>query len=120
LLVIILYNYLNTKLEQKYRITFLKSGDLKLNVNTEEQNRTASKKLNEAQFIWSTYENKLRPIRVIVKKLHNSCTSEPRQTGYQIIDAVNTLKWKTKEPLPVFMLTFDKLRTLKKYRTSVT
>jgi hypothetical protein len=33
---------------------------------------------------------------------------ELRQKGYKIIDAVNILKWKTKEPLPMFMLTFDR------------
>jgi len=58
--------------------------------------------LNEAQFIWFTYENKqTRHIRVIVKKLHNSCTPEQivqelRRKGYQILDAVNILKCKTK------------------------
>jgi hypothetical protein len=54
----VIYKYLSTKLEQKYRITLLNSGDLKLNVDTEEHYRMASKMLNEAQFIWSTYENK--------------------------------------------------------------
>jgi hypothetical protein len=75
--------------------------------------------LAEAQFIWPTYENKqTRPKRVVVKKLHSSCTSdkivqELRQKGYQIIDAVNILKWKTKESLPIFMLTFDRTENIK-------
>jgi TolA-binding protein len=112
--------YLNTKLEQNYIITLLNSGDLKLIVDTEDHYRTASKMLNEAQFILSTYENKqTRPIRVIVKKLHNSFTPEQtvqelRRKVYQIIDAVNSLKWKTKEPLPVFMLTFDRTENIPK------
>jgi hypothetical protein len=115
-----IYNYLNTKLERKYRITLLNSGDLKLNVVTAEHYRTASQMLNEAQFMWPTYENKqTRLMRVVVKKLHNSCTSEQRVRelcwkGYQVIDAVNVLKWKTKEPLPVFMLTFDRTENIKK------
>jgi len=77
--------------------------------------------LNEAQFIWATYENKqTRPTRVIVKKLHSSCTPEQivqelRRKGYQIIDAVNILKWKIKEPLPVFMLTFERPENIQKY-----
>jgi PAX-interacting protein 1 len=93
---------------------------LKLNVDTEEHYRTASKMLNEAQFIWSTYENKqTRPIRATVKLLHNSCTpkqivQELRRKGYQILDQVNILKWKTKEPLPVFMLTFDRTENTQK------
>jgi hypothetical protein len=97
----VVYNYLNTKLEQKYMITLLNSGDLKLNVDTEEHYRTASKMLNEAQFPRSMYENKqTRPIRVTVKKLHSSCTPEQivqelRRKGYQILDAGNILKRKT-------------------------
>ena len=116
----VVYKYLNTKLEQKCRITLQNSGDLKLNVDTEEHYRMASMMLNEAQFIWSTYENKqTRPIRVIVKKLHSSCTPEQivqelRRKGYQILDAVNILKWNTKEPLPVFMLTFERTENIQK------
>jgi len=73
----IIYRYLNTKLEHKYKITLLNNGDLKLNVDTEDLYRTASKMLTEVQFIWSTYENKqTRPIQVVVKKLHSSCTSD--------------------------------------------
>ena len=76
--------------------------------------------LTEAQFLWSTYENKqTRPIRVVVRKLHSSCTPDQivhdlRQNGYQIIEAVNILKWRTKEPLPKFMLTFDRSENIKK------
>jgi len=116
----VVYKYLNTKLEQKCRITLQNSGDLKLNVDTEEHYRMASMMLNEAQFIWSTYENKqTRPIRVIVKKLHSSCTPEQivqelRQKGYQILDAVNILKWNTKKPLPVLMLTFERTENIQK------
>jgi hypothetical protein len=38
----IVYNYLNTKLEGKYRITLLSNVDLKPNVDTSENYRTAS------------------------------------------------------------------------------
>lgn len=119
--MIYIYNYLNIKRVQNYRITLLNSGDLKLIVNTEDRYRTTSKMLNEARFIWFTYENKqTRPTRVIVKKLHSSCTPEQivqelRRKGYQITDAVNILKWKTKEPLPVFMLTLDRTENIQQY-----
>jgi len=89
-------------------------------VDTADLYRTASKMLTEAQFKWSTYENKqTRPIRVVVKKLHSSCkpdqiVHELRQKGYHILDAVNILKWQTKEPLPIFMLTFDRTENVKK------
>ena len=54
----IVYNYLNTKFEQCYKIALLNRGDLKLNVETEDHYRTASKMLNEAKYTWSSYENK--------------------------------------------------------------
>jgi PAX-interacting protein 1 len=37
-----------------------------------------------------------------------------RQKGYHILEAVNILKWKTKEPLPIFMLTFDRTENIQK------
>jgi hypothetical protein len=53
-----IYSYLNTKLDHNYKITLLNNGDLKLNVDTADLCLTASKMLTEAQFKWSTYENK--------------------------------------------------------------
>jgi len=97
-----IFNYLNTKLVHNYKITLQNNGDLKLNVDTADHYRTASKMLTEAQFRWFTYENKqTRPIRVVVKKLHSTCSPEQivqelRQKGYHILEAVNILKWKTK------------------------
>jgi hypothetical protein len=99
-----IYSYLNTKLDHNYKIALLNNGDLKLNVDTAYLYRTASKMLTEAQFKWSTYENKqTRPIRVVVKRFHSSyipeqIVQELRQKGYHILDAVNILKWKLKNP----------------------
>jgi hypothetical protein len=76
--------------------------------------------LTEAQFKWSTYENKqTRPIRAVVKKLHSTCrleqiVQELRQKEYHILEAVNILKWKTKKPLQIFMLTFDRTENIQK------
>jgi len=44
----------------------------------------------------------------------DSAGSTPKEIRYKIIDAVNILKWKTKEPLPVFMLTFDRTEKIDK------
>jgi hypothetical protein len=106
-----IFNYLNKKLVHNFKITLQNNGDLKLNVDSADHYRTASKILTEVQFKWSTYENKqARHIRVVVKKLLSTCKPEQivqelRQKGYHILEAVNILKWKTKEPLPIFMLT---------------
>jgi hypothetical protein len=40
-----IYSYLNTKLDHNYKITLLNNGDLKLNVDTADLFRTASKML---------------------------------------------------------------------------
>ena len=55
----------------------------------------------------------------MVKRINKSCTPEQtvqdlRQRRYKIIDAVKILKWKTKAPLPVFMLTFDRTENINK------
>jgi DNA-binding response OmpR family regulator len=121
-----IYSYLNTKLDHNYKIILLNNGDLKLNVDTAYLYRTASKMLTEAQFKLCTYENKqTRPIRVVVKKLNSSCKPEKiiqelRQKGYHILDAVNILKWKTKEPLPILMLTFNRTDNIKIVMKSLT
>ena len=76
--------------------------------------------LNEAKYTLSSYESKQpRPIRVIFKGILTLCTPEQtvqdiRQRRYKIIDGVNILKCKTKEPLPVFMLTFDRTENINK------
>ena len=48
----------------------------------------------------------------MVKKLPHSCEPEAiledlKDKNFKIIEAVNKLKWKTKEPLDMFMLTFE-------------
>lgn len=114
------YKFLNRKLENCYKVTLMNNGILKMNVDTEEHYRVATEMLNEAKFNWSSYENKqTRPIRVVAKKLHKTCKPEQivqelNHRGYKIINAVNILKWKTKEPLPVFMLTFDNSENINK------
>ena len=104
-----------------YLYLLLNSEDLKLN---EGHYRTASQML-KATLTWSSHENKqTRPIRVIVKRIHKSCTSDQivqdlRQRRYKITDKVNILKYKIKEPLSVFMLTFDRTENFKKRAKSL-
>ncbi|KAF5275629.1 hypothetical protein FQA39_LY06741 [Lamprigera yunnana] len=67
---------------------------------TDEQQKCCNKKI-----ISDTYENKQeRPIRVMVKNLYRSCkptkiVDDLRTKGFKAVDAVNKLKWKTKDPL---------------------
>jgi len=48
----------------------------------------------------------------MARNLHHSCNpgrivSDLLARGYKIIDAVNKLKWRSKEPLDMFVLTFS-------------
>jgi hypothetical protein len=63
--------------------------------------------------------SKLDSFRLLSKRIHNPCTPEQivkelHRKGYHILYAVKILKWKTKEPLPVFMLTFDRTENIQK------
>lgn len=90
------------------------NGDtVKINTTNEEAYRAITKALAVNNCLWHSYENKQeRPIRVMVKKLHFTCKPERivedlLNKGLKIVEAVNKLSWKTKEPLNMFMLTFS-------------
>ena len=69
--------------------------------------------LLEGRYAWHSYEDKhTRPIRVMARNLHHSCNpgrivSDLQASGYKATDAVNKLKWRSKEPLDMFVLTFS-------------
>lgn len=97
------------------------TGDcVKINACNEESYRCITKTLSDNDCLWHSYENKQeRPIRVMVKKLPSSCKPERiiedlTAKGYKIEDAVNKLSWKSKEPLNMFMLTFNNQEEIKK------
>ena len=76
--------------------------------------------LNETSLQYHSYENKQeRPIKVMAKNLHHECNTNKiaddlRRQGFKIIRAVNKLKWKTKEPLNMFMLEFENKENIDK------
>ena len=77
----------------------MNKNSIKINVLQECGFRQLTKALNnQNQFQWYTYENKqIRPIKVIVKKLHHSCkpndiTNYLQEHGYNALEAVNKLK----------------------------
>lgn len=107
-----------------HKVTTLNNNVWKINVSDSDTYRSLAQKLNTEKIQWYSYENKNeRPIRVMARGLHASCTIEDvqedlRNRGYQILDAVNIIKKQkhedergeqviTKHGLPLFMLTFD-------------
>lgn len=103
-----------------FTIKMLSGDSVKLNAFNEDSYRGITKTLSDNNSLWHTYENKQeRPIRVMVKKLPFTCSPERivedlKGKGYKIEEAVNKLSWKSKEPLNMFMLTFNNKEDISK------
>lgn len=80
--------------------------------------REVTKALNEANIPWHSFENKHeRPIRVIAKNLHHTCDpieiiSDLKAQGFKILNAFNKTHFYTKDPLDIFILSFDPTENL--------
>lgn len=104
---------------ESFKIKLLGKDTIKVNVKDGDKYRDVSKMLCESSFVWHTYENKqIRPIKVMVKNLHNTCKPESIKNyliakGFKIIEVVNKRSFKTKLPLNMFMLTFDNEESIK-------
>ena len=95
------YSQLSNLLKQSsYKTKMLNNNQVKINVDAGEEYRNMTKILNEKKFQWHSYENKqIRPIRVVVKDLHQSCKEEEIKDdllnkGFRILDVVNKMKKK--------------------------
>lgn len=109
------YDLLLTSLTGDLFIAKMLNGkSVKINANNADTYKTLTKLLTENNFLWYSYENKQdRPIRVMAKNLHSSClpnriVEHLALQGYKIQDAANKLNWRNKEPLNMFMLSFQK------------
>lgn len=96
-----------------FTIKMMNGETVKVNATTDDVYRALTKAMTANNCLWHSYENKQeRPVRVMAKKLPTTCKPERivedlRNKGYKIVEAVNKLSWKTKEPLNMFMLTFE-------------
>ena len=103
-----------------FQIKIINKENTKINVQEAECYRNLTKMLTENGISWYSFEDKQnRPIKVIAKRLHHSwepekIVNELRKRGYKILEAVNKLKWKTKQPLNMFMLVFRKDENVRK------
>lgn len=109
-----------------YEFKLLNNKQLSIKVNSENDYRSLTKAINEASFEWHSYENKAtRPCKVIARGLHPSCKPESliddlKEQGFKALSAINLMKKKKvndkqiKDPLPLFMLTFDHSEDIKK------
>ncbi|CAG4948021.1 unnamed protein product [Colias eurytheme] len=115
------YDLLSENLMKDSFIMKMMNGEkVKINSNDGDSYRAITKHLLQNNCLWYSYENKQeRPIRVMAKNLHSSYVparilEDLTSKGYKIQDAVNKLSWKNKEPLNMFMLSFDKDEDIKK------
>jgi Associated with zinc fingers len=109
-----------SKIMNGFQIKIINNKNAKINVPDGESYRLLTKMLSEQGFMWHSYENKQnRPIKVIMKNLHHTYSKEKivaelSKRGYKITEAISKLKWKTKEPLNMFMLVFRHDEDIKK------
>jgi hypothetical protein len=76
--------------------------------------------LKANHILWFSYENKQnRDIKVKIKNLHHSyqpmnILRSFNDQGLQTLNATPRLKWKTKEPLDMFIVSFHRNKDMKK------
>ena len=118
------YDFLLSSLEKdSFTIKMLSGDSVKINTNNEDSYRAAATLLRQQSYLWHSYENKQdRPIRVMAKNLHSSClpdriVDDLAAKGFKIQEAVNKRSWRKKEPLNMFMLSFQKEEDINKIYT---
>ena len=96
-----------------FTIKLLNNKTYKVSVTNSDDYRSVTKNLNLFGISWYSFENvQSRPIKVIVKNLHHSwdpaeIIGDLKQQNLNAIAATQKLKFKTKEPLDMFLISFD-------------
>lgn len=106
---------LSTEIEaEEYTTKTIDQRNVKINLESDDSYRKAVNVLQSKGMVFHTYENKqTRPFRVMAKGLDSS--SDPNEIvtylqakGYKILRADIKLAAKTKTPLNMFILSFDR------------
>jgi hypothetical protein len=106
--------------EENYQTKLLNNGVNKINVSSEHAYRVLTQTLKDNKILWHTYENKNdRDIRVMIKNLHHSFQPASilrslSDQGLKALNATPKLKWKTKEPLDMFIVSFQRDTDIRK------
>lgn len=118
------FNDLNSLIKKTVKNDFtvkvMNNNTYKINTFASDDYREITKIFNENKMLWHTYEDKQnRPIRVLVKNLHHTCEpndiiDDLKNQGFNILSASIKLKYKTKDPLDMFVLTFDNSENVNK------
>ena len=114
---------LNTKLKElnfKGKMSSLSSKtSFKINCTNSDEYRKLTEWLNSKNHEWHSFQDKhSRPLKVMARGIHcqtpcKDIVDELRDKGFKIHSAVNILSNKSKEPLNLFMLSFDNEQDIK-------
>ena len=114
------YELIQKVVKSNFIIKLLNNEVYKINVFDSDEYRAVTKLLNAEKMNWYSFENKqTRPIKVVIKNLHHSWSSRDivenlKAQNFNAISAINKLKFQTKEPLDMFLVSFDATENLKK------
>ncbi|KAI5729135.1 hypothetical protein M8J77_005311 [Diaphorina citri] len=110
-----LTNLINTQVQtENFTTKSMDQNKIKINLEDEDSFRKTIHVLQQEDMVFHTYENKQsRPIRVMAKGLDHSSDPEDivgylTTKGYKILRADVKLAAKSKKPLNMFVLSFDK------------
>jgi hypothetical protein len=96
--------------DENHQIKLINNGITKANVSSDYAHRILTNSLKANHIPWFSYENKQnRDIKVMIKTLHHSyrpmnILRSLNDQGLQALNATPKLKWKTKEPLDMFIV----------------
>ena len=99
--------------KEEFKTQLLLNGNIKINILSVDSYRAVTDKLISEGFPWFSFENKqTRPFKVMVKKLHSSCSIEDikkdlESQNLKVLDVQNKIGWKSKKPLDMFIISFD-------------
>lgn len=115
-----MYSMLKDISKEEISLKLINNDVFKIFPNNGEDYRKITKQFNELKLPWYSFEIKEnRPIKVVVKNLHHSCDTNEiiedlKDQGLKPISAENKLKWKSKEPLDIFILSFESSEDIKR------
>lgn len=98
---------------EPFQTKLLNNGVNKINVSSEHAYRAVTSELKKQNVSWYSYENKQnRNIKVMIKNIHHSFSpisilNDLHAQGLEALNATPKLKWKTKEPLDMFIVSFS-------------
>lgn len=115
-----LHNFIKSAVHGDFNIKVIHNNTYKICTFGSTEYRNLTKSLNEAKITWHSYENKqARPIRVVARNLHHTCEpteiiKDLKDKGYKILNAFNKLQFRTKQPLDMFILSFESAENIEK------